>query len=98
MPVGRPRASWLHQVEAYLKDTGMTFLASAWRWPDGGLTEGYGHDGPGVCLGDGQTVAYRKDMDMIWPCPANPTCGLHMRECLAGPTVIAGHSRILHRL
>ena len=23
----------------------------------GGLTEGYGHDGPGVCLGDGQTEA-----------------------------------------
>ena len=21
----------------------------------GGLSEGYGHDGPGVCLGDGQT-------------------------------------------
>ena len=25
------------------------------RWPDGGLSVGYGHDGPGVCLGDGQT-------------------------------------------
>ena len=24
---------------------------------DGGLSEGYGHDGPGVCLGDGQTEA-----------------------------------------
>ena len=23
----------------------------------GGLSEGYGHDGPGVCLGDGQTEA-----------------------------------------
>ena len=22
---------------------------------DGGLSDGYGHDGPGVCLGDGQT-------------------------------------------
>ena len=29
------------------------------RWPDGGLSEGYGHDGPGVCLGDGQTEAER---------------------------------------
>ena len=26
---------------------------------------GYGHDGPGVCLGDGQTMAYLKDMDMM---------------------------------
>ena len=25
------------------------------RWPDGGLSEGYGHSGPSVCLGDGQT-------------------------------------------
>ena len=24
---------------------------------DGGLSEGYGHGGPGVCLGDGQTEA-----------------------------------------
>ena len=31
---------------------------------DGGLSEGYGHDGPGVCLGDGQTEAYLKDMGM----------------------------------
>ena len=34
------------------------------RWPDGGLSEGYGHGGPGVCLGDGQTEAYLKDMGM----------------------------------
>ena len=27
------------------------------RWPDGGLSEGYGHGGPGVCLGDSQTEA-----------------------------------------
>ena len=31
----------------------MTGVASA--WPDGGLSEGYGHGGPGVSLGDGQT-------------------------------------------
>ena len=41
---------------------------TAWRlpgrWPDGGLSEEYGHDGPGVCLGDGQTEAYLKDMGM----------------------------------
>ena len=47
-----PHASWLRQVEAHLKNM-------AWRlpgrWPDGGLPEGYGHDGPVVCLGDGQT-------------------------------------------
>ena len=30
----------------------------------GGLSEGYGHDGLGVCLGDGQTETYLKDMDM----------------------------------
>ena len=27
------------------------------RWSDGGLSEGYGHDGPGVCLDDGQSEA-----------------------------------------
>ena len=30
----------------------------------GVLSEGSGHDGPGVCLGDGQTETYMKDMDM----------------------------------
>ena len=30
----------------------------------GGLHEGYGHDGHDVCLGDGQTEAYLKDMGM----------------------------------
>ena len=33
-------------------------------WPDGGLSEGYWHGGPGVCVGDGQTEAYLKDMGM----------------------------------
>ena len=43
----------------------------------GVLTEGYGHDGPGVCLGDGQTVArwtrrraapaYAPIPDLTWP-------------------------------
>ena len=28
------------------------------------LSEGYGHGGPGVCLGDGQTETYLKDMAM----------------------------------
>ena len=28
----------------------------------GGQSEGYGHDGPGICLGDGQTEAYLRDM------------------------------------
>ena len=59
--IRRPQASWLRQTEAYLKDTGMTGLASAWRlpgrWPDGGVSERYGHGGPGVCLDDGQTAA-----------------------------------------
>ena len=30
----------------------------------GVLSEGYGHDGPDVCLGDGQTEAYLKAMGM----------------------------------
>ena len=30
MPSGRPHASWLRPVESYLKDMGMTGLASAW--------------------------------------------------------------------
>ena len=28
------------------------------------LSKGYGHGGPGICLGDGQTEAYVKDMGM----------------------------------
>ena len=30
----------------------------------GVLSQGYGHDGLGVCLGDDQTEAYLKDMGM----------------------------------
>ena len=30
MPRGRPHASWLRQVESYLKDMDMTGLGSAW--------------------------------------------------------------------
>ena len=30
----------------------------------GRISEGYGLDGPGVCLGDGHTEAYLKDMGM----------------------------------
>ena len=30
----------------------------------GGLSEGYGHGEPGVCLGDGQTEGSLKDMGM----------------------------------
>ena len=37
IPRGRPRASWLRQVESYLRDSGMAGLASAWvmarGWP-----------------------------------------------------------------
>ena len=35
------------------------------RWPDGGLSEGYGHDGPDVCLGDDRTEAYM--WPRVWP-------------------------------
>ena len=41
---------------------------------DAGLSEGYGHDGPGVCLGDGRTEAEgvplqsgRGDMSCTFP-------------------------------
>ena len=30
MPMGRPQAPWLRQMESHLKDTGMAGLASAW--------------------------------------------------------------------
>ena len=40
------------------------------QWPDGGLSEGYGHGEPGVCLGDGQTEAYLKDTGMTGLAPA----------------------------
>ena len=57
MPRGRPHASWLHQVEAYLKDMDMTGLASVCgRWPNGDLSEGYGHDGPGILLCRGSNI------------------------------------------
>ena len=35
----------------------MTGLVLPGRWPDVGLSEGYGHGGPGVRLDDGQTEA-----------------------------------------
>ena len=53
MPKG---ASTGFMVAAYLKDMGMTGLVSVWAMASG-LSEGYGHDGPGVCLGNGQTEA-----------------------------------------
>ena len=33
---GRPHASWMRQVECYLKDTGMAAWRLPGRWPDGG--------------------------------------------------------------
>ena len=54
-----------------------SFARSAWRlsgrWPDGVLFEGYGHDGPGVRLGDGQTEAYLRDTDMTGLVPPHLT-------------------------
>ena len=32
-PMGRPRASWLQQVDRHLKEMGMG-QASVWGWPD----------------------------------------------------------------
>ena len=42
---------------SYLKDTGMRAWRLPGQWSDGGLSEEYGHGGPFVCLGDGQTEA-----------------------------------------
>ena len=49
------RSEWLDHAVA---STGF-MVASG-----GVLFEGYGCDGPGVCLGDGQMEAYLKDMGM----------------------------------
>ena len=57
-----PHVSRLRQVEAYLKDMFITDSASVWAMAR--RSPGYGHDGSGVCLGDGQTEAYLKDMDI----------------------------------
>ena len=46
----------MRQVEAYLKGMGMKGLASVWVI-DGGLSEGFKLEGPGVCIDDGQTEA-----------------------------------------
>ena len=54
MPRVRPQASWLRQAIWLLQI----------------LSEGYGTGGPGVCLGDDQTEAYLKDMDMTGLAPA----------------------------
>ena len=46
----------MRQVESYPRDMGMTGLVSVWAMASRG-PEGYGHDGHGVCLDDGQTEA-----------------------------------------
>ena len=64
MPIGRPHASCLLQAEAYFENMGMTAWRVPGRWPDGGLSEGYGQGGLVDCLGDGQTEAYLRDTGM----------------------------------
>ena len=51
--------SWYHQSNPIWRIPAWRAWRLPRRWPDGGLSEGYGHGGPGVCLGDGQksTVA-----------------------------------------
>ena len=44
----------------YAKKASAGFMVAS----GGVLSEGYGHSGPGVCLGDGQTEAYLKDIGM----------------------------------
>ena len=51
--------SVLTETEAWTMPRGRFVVASC-----GVLSEGYGHDGPGVCLGDGQTESYLRDMGM----------------------------------
>ena len=50
------RSEWLD----YAEGASIGFMVAS----GGDLSEGYGHDGPGVCLGDGQTEAYLKDTGM----------------------------------
>ena len=54
----------LRHVEAYLKDICMAGLAFAWAVARRRPPEGYGHDGPGVRLGDCQTEIYLEGMGM----------------------------------
>ena len=58
----RPSASFLSKSEGLDHDEKAStgFMVAS----GGGLSEGYGHGGPGVCLGDGQTEAYLKDTGM----------------------------------
>ena len=37
MPKGRPHASWLNEVESYLRSMGMPALASAWAMASEGV-------------------------------------------------------------
>ena len=57
-------SEWLDHAEG----ASTRFMAAS----GGGLPGGGGNDGPGVCLGDGQTEAYLTDMGMAdlasaWP-------------------------------
>ena len=57
-----------HQILSYREAKGWTMQKGGPAYfmvVSGGVpSERYGHDGPGVCLGDGQTVAYLKDTAM----------------------------------
>ena len=50
------RSEWLDHAEG----ASTRFMVAS----GGDLSEGYGHDEPGVCLGDGPTETYLKDMGM----------------------------------
>ena len=65
------RVQWIIQIgfEYNLPNFMSQYIEPLPRWSfvvmSGGiLFEEYGYGGPGVCLGDGQTEAYLKDMDM----------------------------------
>ena len=59
-----------HKVGMYTLSTHPEYLPLSPPHTDGGLSEGYGHDGPGVCLGDGQTEPreYRRKVNAATRC------------------------------
>ena len=48
---GRPHASWLRQVESYLRNAGMAGLASAWAMAEGDRVHRHVVDTATLCSG-----------------------------------------------
>ena len=60
----RPLASVTTYTSIRVATRSSTSRSHQRRWLDECLSEGYEHDGSGVCLGDGKTESYVKDMGM----------------------------------